>query len=187
MSAIDLRQIPKNASLSWPQRCGFWGDYYGGACPTRLRIGFRIGTSRFGPPDVACSVSGGWWTGSIGYACAGSDPRVSFGGLANCSCAKPNIYIDVWKALALGLWSSSVVFNLNADILDQTAWGCGTTTCTGPMTGMIMVAPDSTTPDPAEVDVTKSFGCNTAGGACPCGTTSVGSVTVYDDGSFTVA
>lgn len=154
---------PKNASCSWNTSLTFW-RFAGGVCPGTLTI-YTGGIDA----NYKLGISGAWITGTVGDHCAGTDPYLSIpGGTFG------QVDIDVWKALADGLWTSSVVFNVKQH---YAAAGGGT------RAGSIVASPNGVTPSaqllfPTINDINP-------GNVCP--TTNVATVTVNDDGTFTLA
>jgi len=144
---------PTNAS-AWSSACGFWRTA-SSVCPVPLAV------SR-GATSFDFSIQGGWLSGQISNnaTCAGSDSYVT----------KPSadeLLIDVWKALADGLWSSSVVFTVKV----ASTFG-GTHQ---------VLARASGTSNPSPVLLSKG-GIPVSTGCPP---DHFGTLTVFDDGTFT--
>jgi hypothetical protein len=110
------------------------------------------------------AVSGGWWSGRIDTAgsCSGSDSYIT---VSNAS-LNQYILIDIWRALADSLWTSSVVINVY--VTPSLPFG-------------LKAGPETAT-DPATITKTGSGGSNY------CTDTSAFAVlTVYNDGTFSLA
>jgi hypothetical protein len=167
MPVLDPRQLPKNAGMGWSQACGFWRGTTS-VCPVRLRIngdwGSVSGNCYYYGRCSQLAVSGGWITGSVGQNCAGSD--------AYCTVSGRDIYIDIWQALAAGVWSSSVVFTIYADMANNPL----------PDVDKITVSPESIS-SPAAAN-TATYTPAAIGAACS--STSRATLTVYDNGTFTL-
>lgn len=154
MPILLKQQNPKNVGVGWSQACGFWRPS-AAICPVRLSILSSVAN------NIYIGVSGGWWSGVIGVNCGASNSYVS--------ATSAQVLIDVWKALADGLWSSSVVFSVYTTV--------------GTVNEVIYAATNGAS-SPAQQDLlTSNMGQNT--GACP--SVLKRTVTVYDDGTFTLA
>ena len=156
MPVLDPRQLPKNVAVGWSQACNFWrGASH--VCPAVAR--FDAGS----PGTVGIAVSGGWLSGTIGTSCAGSDSYATV-------ISSSFIEIDIWKALANALWTSSVSF---------TVWGKKLTA--GSTTRNLEVGPGSlVNPPTAAKSVLFPY-------VAGCPSTNVATATFYDDGTFSLA
>ena len=157
---------PPNASCAWADRCRFWRSIYGTVCPLPLRIGVSTSSPTFTRIAIAGDFLGAT---PISNICPGSSPYISIiGG------SEFNFYI--WKALADGAWSSSASFTIYGFRDGYT----GTVTLTGEAGSTNEVSPD-----PADVFLTTFF--PTVGvyeDGCP--SVAVATLTVYDDGTYTL-
>lgn len=167
--AIILKQMnPVGSATTWDQTCGYWR--YDGSnrtvCPTKCLI---KGPLYAGAARVISSVTGGWVSGQVGCGCAGTDAYIS-------DCAF--LAIDVWKALADGAWSSSTAFTVYSSTVNFLAGA--------PVSVPITAGPGAlvTASGFSPVDITKNFTV-IRNESCP--TTAVGTLTFYDDGTFTFA
>jgi hypothetical protein len=166
MAILISQIIPKNAAVGWDQSCDFW-RYNGSTrsvCPLPLII---KGQLYAGGARVTVSASGGWLATQSGGGCAGSDSYVS---------GTSALSIDVWKALADGVWSSSVAFSIWCSTVSFPSGGSVTveTRC-GPGE---RYASSGEVPTDTQKDVLVI-----RNEACP--TSNVATLTVYDDGTFT--
>ncbi len=122
---------------------------------------------------LVSGISASWWTGTIDSdsICGNSSAYVTVGGHGFAT-----IRVNIWKALADGQWSSSTVITVYAyrfSSLSSTA-------------NDLRAGPDRTTPvNPARQ--TKVITPVAFHSGLPCPTDVVGTVTVNDDGTFTVA
>ena len=164
MLFLQSQLKPTNASCAWPDRCRFWRRFASSQqrCPARL----LILTSGVGFPAATLAIAGGFLGATpIRGGCAGSNPYVG-------SYISVGIDIDIWGALAAGVWSSSAAFTIYG-YRDAPA---GNITLTGyagyPVDGPL---------DPANVEFTTSF---PTGSGCP--SVAVATLTVYDDGTYTL-
>jgi len=160
---ISAMNKPKNASYDWSTACNFWRAA-ASVCPTKLII---EGTAYAGFVSDMPSIEGDFLGGtSIAVAhCTGTNTYIQKIG------ANTNIlHFDIWKALADGQWSSSAAFTIKAARL-----------VIGPGTSTIRISAQST-PNPAEISRSVA---TTVVDACP--TETVGTLTVFDDGTFTFA
>ena len=155
---------PHNAPCSWPDRCLFWRRRASDnlICPTPLMVvagagGFSITMAIAGDFLGATPVLGG---------CAGSSVYIDNGATGNA------IRFDIWKALADGAWSSSASFTIYAWRFSSAA--------AGTLTGYAGRSTD-TGLDPANVVFATSF---PTGSGCP--SVAVGTLTVYDDSTYTL-
>lgn len=149
---------PTNASCAWSTGCDYWRT-----SATDYQIVDLHLTLLHGPIDSASlAITGGWLTGKVGFYCVDTDPYVT---VVNAKL----LTIDVWQALNDGEWSSSVVFTIHA----RKKAGVGS--------GNLQVGPDS----PGPIQQYKTIYDVLDPPACP---TSAGTtVTIYDDGTFTLA
>ena len=153
--------IPNNADCSWPTivGCDWWRAFPDAGC-----IDDRLMLYSSGSPINSRVAITGWWTGFIGTACGGSDPYVT-------SYDDNSVYVRVFDSLNDGIWSSSASFGIYAGRKtiatslqpNYTQWG-------GPPSGSWTV-PATAVP--------------VIGAACP--STLIGTVTIYDDGSVSIA
>lgn len=167
MVLLIAQANPKNTAVGWSQTCGYWRNI--STCPARMMVYGDYNSSSGSCFNFSrctqLNVSGGWWSGSIGRNCAGSDPYVSESGR--------DVFIDVWKALADGVWSSSVVISIYADMVNNPT----------SLTDVIHAGP-STGSSPASASIS---GYVPPGIGVTCSTTLRATLTVYDDGTFTLA
>ena len=153
---------PWGTSVNWHHTDYLWWHCEGsGPCP--LGLGVHVGGYYF-------SISGGWWTGYIQCGptvwCTGSDSYVS----------RPDpgiLLINIWGALGAGLWASSVAIDIN-------------TAASAPDSASASAYPypcnEFNNPTPAPINKTIATG---AASSCP--TTKRATVTVYDDGTYSIA
>jgi len=162
---------PLNADPSWSQTCGFWrSNTLSQVCPDKLRVyssGYASSACSSLGRCMRFAVTGGWWSGYIGQFCAGSDPYITYHTEYD-----DNVNIDCWKALADGVWSSSFTFDVYVGILN---FDPGRTLYVRPASA---TNPGLTT-KAMTVPVIAASTCASAG-------SNVATVTVYDDGTFTV-
>jgi hypothetical protein len=101
-------QRPERASCDW-STADVRNWRYSNAAGFQLLQARTFDSSGGGGPVFG--VTGGWWSGvasdGVYAVCGGSDPLVTFG-----YDSEKYVWIDIWKALALGLWTSSVAFSL---------------------------------------------------------------------------
>lgn len=100
-------------------------------------------------------------------SCGTVDPYIFVSGWFGSSPSHPVLYIDIWKAYIDGIWSSSVTVDIYADIAGGSE--------------AVRVGNQS---DTCPSDVTKNISAVSSIYTCP--TVKRCTVTVNDDGSFTV-
>jgi hypothetical protein len=160
MAILIPTMLPSGASVGWSQACGFWRSTAAASvCPARALIF----------PDVSgthLAISGGWLSGTVGAsngtACA-TDPYVTID-------AGTSVIIDIWKALADALWTSSVSFTVYAHRTGAA------------FAGKVVVRPQFGISLPAAA----SFGATFPSGT-NCPTSALATVTFYDDGTYSIA
>ncbi len=157
---------PKNASCSWSTACNFW-RFGSAVCPSLINI--NNGGS---DTNILISVDGGWLSSKIGDFCSGTDSYVSYNSLGT---AGDGFEIDIWKALADGVWSSSAVFNIYEHYVSGV--NVGTTS------GAIVVSPLSAS-SPSAQFTNPTINNRNPSNFCP--TAHVGTLTINDDGTFTL-
>ena len=152
---------PQNASTTWPDRCRFWRGFDNLTCPVPLVLHAGGGLL------INLAISGDFLGAApIFESCAGSSPYVDSGSTTNA------LRFYIWKALADGAWASSAVFTIyglrfgSAKTETLTGWA-GRITDTGL--------------DPANVVISTFF---PTGSGCP--SVAVATLTVYDDGTYTL-
>lgn len=160
-------QRPAGSSCGWNTTDLRYWRGLNSVCFLRLQIrGYDVSGGR-GP---YYGIRGGWWSGLlidpvVGDCGGGSDPLVSFA-----RSAYAHIFVDVWRALAQGLWTSSLFLECIPVVFADASRSAGV--YVGPETG----------PAPATINRTKDV---PTPGSCANG---VGwSITVRDDGTFSVA
>jgi len=108
LTAMAGGQRPMGASCGWPTTDLRYWRVANAVCFQRLQIRSFDASGGRGP---VYGLRGGWWSGTVVNptygTCGGSDPRISFW-----ISAQHYSYIDVWRALAQGLWTSSIVIDL---------------------------------------------------------------------------
>lgn len=162
---------PVNAAPAWSQTCGFWRDTATGqVCPDKLRVysnGFVSSDCNTLGRCMRFAVLGGWWAGYVGQFCGGSDPYITTHTIYD-----DNVDIDCWKALADGVWSSSFSFDVYAGIL---LFAPARTLFVRPA----LASSPSLVTKAITVPVIAAATCASAG-------SKVATVTVFDDGTYTV-
>jgi hypothetical protein len=159
--------VPHRASCGWSQTCGFWGN---GICAEKFVIGYEDGTSDANIYVTSPTISG--YAGSSGCTNpVGTWPyaehyNINHGGIWTSHYLK----MDMWRLLAESQWSSSVVLYLYPKL-------AGSSRST---TGDIRVYPEAAS-SPALASVARSF---TDGS---CNGPSYSTLTIYDDGTYTLA
>jgi len=172
---------PKNAAVGWSQACTFW-RFYEATCPNLMALGFH-GVPGSGNA-ISVAFSGAWFSGvvqgSVRSNCANTDPYVSSSGDAGAiSGPMAFVYIDVWKALADGLWSSSTVI----DILIKCTYASNVDI----HVGLSITIADVTNPLRQSVSIaTPPTGIGAAPFNAGCASATAATLTVYDDGTFTL-
>ena len=169
---------PAGTGVGWTQDATFWNQVI---CPDRLLIAVCEGTT--GTPAVP-SIQSSLWSGYIGGSnCGGSSIYVT-APVTNPS----TLDIDIWKALADGAWSSSIAISIyakgrtgftvppySATVYAGPEDGANVPRCTGGF--------DVTNPVYATLGITVTQ-LYTSGNSCT--NSLVGTLTVYDDGTFTL-
>lgn len=179
---------PNGAGAGWPGTIGYWlgsAGNLGPVCPQwgRLFIG----------PGVY-AISGGWWSGRIGINsgtfngycaertdCGNTDPYVRWN--TRTVTGGRGVHVAVWDALIAGLWSSSVAFTIH-----KTNFGSGAGTGYVQHRHTCSISPGASAgcyDGPAAVAF--SFPSGSASDDPCVASLPTNTVTVYDDGSFTVA
>lgn len=156
MPSLFAAQNPTGAAVGWSQACGFWRTN-AQTCRDTMIIGWSGFITR-------TAIDGAWITGGkIGNpaSCPGSDTYVTC--LNNAQ-----IGVDVWKALADGIWSSSCVFSFYGH--DGGSVSAGTA-----------YAKPASASSPAQISKAVS---TVAGASCPTGL--LATVTVFDDGTYSI-
>lgn len=182
MAVIDLRQIPKNAGVGWSQAADFWRAP-SSICPGSLIISKNaVATTDLMAVQVPWSYD---WISASGVALGtGCDnlTNACTGGAAPSKCLtwhsggrKIGVVIDIWGALAAGLWSSSAVIyaRLAAPSGGVKVQAWASYPCATLLT------------NPAQQEVTPS--AYTSANICTDASAPLVTLTVYDDGTFTLA
>jgi hypothetical protein len=144
---------PYGTSPAWSQACKFWDNVTHGTEPSELIVSCTSGTS-----NLAVGGGGAWWTGKANVNCVWNDPN----GLVYTFASGNQTNVDIWKALILGLWSSSLPLTIY---------------CDGPATN-IQVTSYGFSP--------LSSKTITANSVLLCPSRNVASLTVYDDGTISL-
>lgn len=162
----------------WPTRgIGFRWYKGSGPCPDKLDLLADytfVGSIPPGPCWIIAANFAG--RGKVGHSCGGSDTYVTEWSSGN----NRGLSIDVWKAHADGIWTSSVAIQVY--VAGYAALGLSAQVWAYPTNNF---AGYNVTKSSCWLDGTLS-GCNAIGGwLCP--TNLSATVTVYDDGSLSIA
>lgn len=162
MPILLTQKNPSGVAVGWSQACGHWRGA-ASVCPESVYVNIaqNVGVSFL-------AVFGGWMAAKEGGSCVGNDAYVTT--ISNVDSVGTKMAINVWKALADGLWSSSVAFTIYGNL--NGASGPSFALTAGPIAG--------TSPSVQ----TKMVALANAG-TCP--TNVLGTLTVFDDGSYTLA
>jgi len=162
VSLMRDAMVPLNADCAtWTMDCDWW-RITTSVCPVTAYAFFINAYSAGG-----IGISGGWLSATEGPYCAGTDPYIT---QAIASANSYYIYIDVWKACADGLWTSSVTFNILAEGY--------------PGGANVISAFGATLASPAGTGLLPSVAVP-AGTFHNCPTNVFRTLTIYDDGTYT--
>lgn len=152
---------PKNADCTaWSLACNFWRKSTD-VCPVKLDV---FGTTFFGAPNVM-TMTGDLITGTFGSTCGGSSSYIT----ESVGASFWHFYIDVWKALADGAWSSSMAIAIQMG-----------NTAVPPSSSITAIREDGlANPSSATKAVTPTSPTS-------CAMATLATLTVYDDGTFTL-
>lgn len=186
---------PVNSGPGWPNKPQYWlGLSHSQASNDPCGKG-ALGWGWIWIPHTNATgarvgISGGWITGrvldtypgltaagcyNINYTCGTVDPYVWVAK----STYPQGLMIDVWGALEAGLWTSSVALTIHRECSFATAWG--------PVQAASKASCNSVYP-PYDGPPSAPLSPVAYTSSSPCTDTSIptNTLTVYDDGSFTV-
>ncbi len=158
---------PTGAGCGWPTADLRYWRAVNAVCFQRLQIRSYDASGGRGP---IYGLRGGWWSGTVVNpvfaSCGASEPLISFW-----VSAEHYSYIDVWRALAQGFWTSSIQIDLIPVAFNGASRSAG-----------IFVGPEFS-PFPATLGPpTRTVPYP---GSCTNGV--AWSITVRDDGSLSIA